>query len=207
MVFRSWMVVLAFGGTVARAQDANNAAEGTQRAGLPEPERPAMALASRLAPQTPAEPLSLKGSSRDGGADAGSLAAEGTSDKLADCPVFEGVLKGRILAVRTYPPPAKSRKNPRENPPYVGAAIRCGNRYVLEVMSKSKEPWVIKQATLVGPNGEVLQVQRLGFEKGRDWDVNGILADAPPEVGVTSLKLNLTGADGRVAQIDVRDLP
>lgn len=117
-----------------------------------------------------------------------------------------------LLAVRSYsPPPPQSTKGWKEkNAPYVGKAIHCGNRYVLQVKSLSAQPWVIKQATLEGPNGEVLKVQRLGFEKGKrgaPWDINAIVAEAPPGLEVSSLKLNLTDADGRVAQLEVRGLP
>jgi len=90
-----------------------------------------MLLASRLAPQASAGPLSQRAGSRDGGADAGSVAGDATPDKLADCSAFEGV-------------PPQSTKGWKEDAPYMAAAIHCGNRYILQVKSKSKEPWVTK---------------------------------------------------------------
>jgi len=74
---RGVMVVLAFAATVAQAQEAKNTAEETQRAGLPERERPAMLLASRLAPQPPADPLSHRSDYPDGKADTAPGTGEG----------------------------------------------------------------------------------------------------------------------------------
>ncbi len=90
---------------------------------------------------------------------------------------------------------------------YVSAVIHTGRCYILQVRSDPKEPWAITQARLEGQNGEVLKVHSLRFRRGSFNDFNLIVAEVPPGVEVTSLKLDLTGADGRVAQLEARELP
>ena len=204
-----WLMVLfAFAATVAQAQEAKKAAEGAQRAVLREGQQPPSLPASRLALQPSAVPLSKKAGAPDGGAGAGSVAGEGTSDELAPCPAVWALLDDGTVGVRVYsPPPPKQREDWTERPTYVSTAMRCGSRYIFQVKSRSTEPWAIEHARLEGPNGETLQVRSLSFKKGRDCDINIIVAEAPPGVAVASLKLDLTGPAGRVAKLEAGNLP
>ena len=161
------MVVLAFAGTVAQAQEAKKAAEGTHRAGLPKSEGRRWRWPRGWHLRHPRGPSRRRLALATAGPTLGPRRrrAHRTSSPTARC---SGPASRVVLAVRIYsPPPAQSRKRSKEKPPYVGAAMRCGNRYIFQVMSESKEPWAIKQATLEGPNGEALQVRRLSFKKGR----------------------------------------
>lgn len=95
-----------------------------------------------------------------------------------------------------------------ERPPFVASVAHCGQRYIFQVKSSTRDAWIIKGARLEGPNGEVLRVIALTFDALQDrWSVNVIVADAPLGVKVSKLKLHLTGQDGRVAQPEARDLP
>ena len=77
----------------------------------------------------------------------------------------------------------------------------------LPALEQAEARWAITQAKLEGPNGEALQVRSLSFKTAGELDVNIIVAEAPPGVEVSSLRLNLTRADGSMAQLQAGDLP
>jgi hypothetical protein len=95
--------------------------------------------------------------------------------------------------------------------PYVASVSHCGQVFVFQVQSRSQEAWVIRQARLEGPNGEVLQVEALLSKVlpvgQRHRTVNVIVARAPAGAKLSRLRLDLSGEDGRVAQTEAVDLP
>ena len=138
---------------------------------------------------------------------------KGTSDKRADCSGYNALLDGAPPVVRTYAPPssasAESKQNAWKQPPFVGAIERCDNLYLVQVVSESKAPWIVAQARVEGPDGEALEVHAFGFKelKGTRLVINVIVAEAPPGVRHPDLTLHLVGENGRVAQVEARDVP
>jgi hypothetical protein len=126
----------------------------------------------------------------------------------ADCSAIESFLDGTKLIVRAYQAPPTASANGWMRAPFVAAVARCGRLYILQVRSESRDPWVVRQARLATPGGVVLQVQALHSSERKDQRaVNVIVAKAPQGAKLPTLKLDLSGEDGRVAQAEVGDLP
>lgn len=67
---------------------------------------------------------------------------------------------------------------------------------------------MIDRARLEGPKGEVLPVVALHFNDLKDdIGINVIVAEASPGPKRSKLNLHLVGRDGRVAQLEVREIP
>lgn len=156
------------------------------------------------------EPLVLAASRTNPTTAEGSPAAKppGTLVEPGDCSVVEAFLDGTKLAVRTYQAPRAAPTDGWQRAPFVAAVARCGRLYVLQVRSKSRDPWVIRQARVAAPGGVVLQVQALQSSARNDEaTINVIVATAPQGAKLPTLKLDLAGEDGRVAQAEAGDLP
>jgi hypothetical protein len=130
----------------------------------------------------------------------------------ADCSIVETLLHSDVPAVRIYQPPRSAQTGPSNNAgertPYVATVVRCGRLYIFQVRSRSKAPFVIGTARLEGPNGDILRVTALRSRKGGwSWDINIIVAEAPPGMEVPKIKLNLMSEDGRAAQLEAGGLP
>lgn len=206
---RGLMVVLAFAAT-AQAQDVSKAAKGTNPAAQQNGAQAATPLASQSAPGSRTGPLSP--STGTGRVSAGSGAGEDTSDMTADCSIVETLLHNDIPAVRIYQPPRSAQtgmpKDAGEQAPYLAAVVRCGRVYIFQIRTQSKDLFVIGEARLEGPNGETLRVTALRSRKeGWSWDINVIVAEAPPGMEVPKIKLNLMSEDGRAAQLEAGGLP
>ncbi|HVE83696.1 MAG TPA: hypothetical protein VND93_12635, partial [Myxococcales bacterium] len=114
-------------------------------------------------------------------------------------------------AVRTYKdlPAAQWAQSTWSQAPAVVRAARCGNRYVLQVKSRSAEPWVLKEARLEGPNGMVLKVAGLRWRLADGWSINVVMVEAPEGQGADFplVRLHLVGQDGRAAVLGKVVLP
>jgi hypothetical protein len=209
------IVVSALAALAAQAQQAQIAvpATSTSTAGEPEnTERPVM-LASRTSPgsTSAAAQTAPPAESPDAGMKPRITAATGPAGH--DCSSVETYLGGGDLAVRTYSAPPNSEASGAKGwkrAPYVASVSHCGQVFVFQVQSRSQEAWVIRQARLEGPNGEVLQVEALlsrELPAGQHRSVNVIVARAPVGAKLSRLRLDLSGEDGRVAQTDAVDLP
>jgi hypothetical protein len=158
---------------------------------------------ARTSPDSPA-----KGSSTAPNARA--IPDQGTSTAPADCSE-EALLSDAPLAIRVYKasPPAHWGNFWKE-PPAVSKATHCGSKYIIQVRSRSADPWVLKAARLEGAGGELLKVERVRSRLGEDgWTRNIITVEVPQGVGADFplLKLHLVGEDGRVALLDGVVLP
>ena len=211
------IVVSALAALVAQAQQAQAAvpATSTSTAGDPEnTERPVM-LASRTSPGSTSEAAQTAPlpESPDARTKPQVTAVTGHAGHH-DCSSVETYLGGGELAVRTYSAPPSSEASGSKGwkrAPYVASVSHCGQVFVFQVMSRSQEAWVIRQARLEGPNGEVLQVEALLSKVlpvgRRHLTVNVIVARAPAGAKLSRLRLDLSGEDGRVAQTEAVDLP
>jgi len=205
------IVVSALVALAAQAQQTEGAeiAVGTATVPQESAERPVM-LASRTVP------AALSGNARKtapgGAGDAGTKPGEVAATEPAgpDCSIVETFLGGLTPAIRKYqsPLPDSREQMTEERPPYVAAVAHCGQLYIFQIKSSAKDAWVVQGARLESPKGELLQVNALRFSALQDdWSVNVIVAEARPRMKVSRLKLHLTGQDGRVAQLEARDLP
>jgi hypothetical protein len=89
--------------------------------------------------------------------------------------------------------------------PFVESAVRMGNRYVIQISSRAREPWKVEQATLVGPNGEILKVREVRWQqRPNGWNVNVVIADVPEGAGADYAlkKIELVSEDARLASLD-----
>jgi len=209
---RGLMMVLAFATTVAQAQEATKAGKGTNRAAPSEGELRATVLTPPPVSGPRTAPLSRSTVSRAGGVAAGSMSGKSAPDKRADCSGYNALLNGAPPVVRTYAPPSLApdpNQNAWRQPPYVGAIERCDNLYLVQVVSRSMAPWIVSQARVEGPNGEALHVHAFGFKEleGKRRGINVIVAEAPPGVRHPNLTLHLVGENGRVAQVEARNVP
>jgi hypothetical protein len=207
------VVMSALAALAAQAQQIQPAApaESTNTAGVRENAERSVVLASRTSTGStsgatqPAAP----GESPDTATKPRNTAATGTAGH--DCSSVETYLGGGELTVRTYPaPPASEASGAKgwKRAPYVASVSHCGQVFVFQVRSRSRDAWVIRQARLEGPNGELLQVDALFSREAPDRrSVNVIVARAPVGTRLSRLRLDLTGEDGRVAQAEVGDLP
>ena len=205
---RSMMVVLTLTGTVAHAQ------ENPEIARCPGATAPPGEGKVVLASRSPAPGRDAGSGAPDGGTDAGSAVktiVDRTSPLVADCSVSEALLSGQAPAVRYYaapPAPPNGQRNEWNQAPFVGSVVRCGQRFFLQVYSQSASSWVIDRARVEGPQGETPKVGKPQFRpQGQAWDINLIVAEAPPGVSLSMLTLHMLGEDGRVAQTTVKDLP
>lgn len=66
-----------------------------------------------------------------------------------------------------------------EEAPSVSRATRCGRKYLIQVMSRSKEPWLVKEARLEGPNGVLLKVKGIRSGVRRRHAITIIVARCP----------------------------
>jgi hypothetical protein len=207
------IVVSALAALAAQAQQtqATAPAGNSNTGGVPEnAERPVM-LASRTSPDsTSGAPQTVApGESPDAGTKPRNAVATGTV--RLDCSSVETYLGGGELTVRTYPAPDDSEASATsgwKRAPYVASVSHCGQVFVFQVRSRSREAWVIRQARLEGPGGVVLRVEALYPGEHADHrSVNVIVARAPVGAKLSRLKLDLSGEDGRVAQAEAVDLP
>src|SRR4051812_21987197 len=213
MVRNLAIVVSAVAAFTAQAQQSQAAApaESTNTAGVPEnAERPVM-LVSRTNPgsTSSAAPTVAPGESPDAGTKPRNAAA--TGPVRLDCSSVETYLGGGQLTVRTYPAPDDSEASATsgwKRAPYVASVSHCGQVFVFQVRSRSREAWVIRQARLEGPDGVVLPVEALfSREQPNQRSVSVIVARAPVGAKLSRLKLDLSGEDGHVAQAEAVDLP
>jgi len=205
MVRNLAIVVSTLVAFAAQAQQVQVAVPATSTSTASEPEnagRPIM-LASRTSQGSASGATQTVAPDQSPGA--------GTKPRSADCSSVETYLGGGQLTVRTYPAPPNSEASGAKGwkrAPYVASVSHCGQLFVFQVKSQSREAWVIRQARLEGPNGELLQVDALRSGELPDhWSVSVIVARAPAGAKLSNLRLDLSGEDGRVAQAEVRDLP
>jgi len=210
------LVVLALTATVAHAQE--NSEIGRNPGATVSPGEGEVVAARSLVPRPDAG-----AGTPDGGVDGVGAVKEPTMAPagLADCSVLESLLNDRAPAVRHYAappaPPSDDRRNEWDRAPYVGAVVRCGQRYFLQVHSQSTarmrdvlsaDSWIIDQARVEGPQGETLQVAKPEFrQQAFRWGINVIVAEAPPGTKLSMLKVHMVGKDGWVAQTTVEELP
>jgi len=140
------------------------------------------------------------------------MACQSTLTNAADCSIVETFRTGGAPTVRTYQVPPPEIRTPRDNAwdraPYVKAVARCGRLLIFQVVSHSKDAWVVDRATLEESRGETFQANVLPFNTLEDGhSVNVIAAKVPAAVNFSKLKLHLVGKDGRVAEPEARDLP
>jgi len=204
---RGLLVVLALTATVAHAQDNSEIARNPGATAPPGVDK---VVASR----SPVRRRDAGIGTPDGGVDGGVAVKESTLALagLADCSVLESLLNNRAPAVRHFaaPPaqPAKDRYRGWGQAPHVRSVVRCGQRYFLQVHSQSADSWIVDHARVEGPQGETLQVAKPEFrQQVVAWDINVIVAEAPPGMKLSMLKVHMVGKDGRVAQTTVEALP
>ena len=95
--------------------------------------------------------------------------------------------------------------------PRVRKAGRCLRKYFIQVLSSSKEPWTVQDATLVGADGEILKVIDIqAYGNTKIGNINIIVAEkqkgvAEPDYTVVAFRL--VGTDGRSAVIQNVKLP
>lgn len=158
---------------------------------------------ARISPDDPAKHSSI-------GQNARAIPDQGTSAAPADCSE-EALLSDAPLAVRVYKTPLPGHLGKLwKEPPAVSKATHCGSKYIIQVRSRSPDPWVLKAARLEGAGGELLKVERVRSRLGEDgWTRNIITVEVPQGVGADFplLKLHLVGEDGRVALLDGVVLP
>jgi hypothetical protein len=155
--------------------------------------------------------------------DAGSDAGGDSLQVAGDCGLEDAIFKNKALpvAVRIYgPAEIAAQRSPEysaeqrkawDDAPKVFKAGRCGQKYMIQVQSRSKEQWAIKEARLEGAGGEVLKVTgiRSRLDPG-DWNINLIVAvrtHAIAEADYQLLRVYLVGEDGRVAILQEVALP
>lgn len=207
------IVVSALAAFAAQAQQTQAAApaESTNTVGVPENAKPPVMLASRTSPGSTSGAAQTVAPAE--GPDVGTKPRNtpATGSVRPDCSSVETYLGGGQLTVRMYPAPSDSEASGSKGwkkAPYVASVTHCGQVFVFQVRSQSREAWVIRQARLEGPNGEVLQVEALYPGELPDHrSVNVIVARVPVGVKLARLKLDLSGEDGRVAQAETGDLP
>jgi hypothetical protein len=207
---RGLMVGLALAAAAAHAQERKGAEHAD--AAPAASEKPPIVLASRSTPEPRSPQLGRSPSLRDGGVDAGTLTRESALAMAVDCSIVETFRGGGAPEVRTYQAPPREPRARQENAwdraPYVAAVARCGRLYFFQILSQSRDAWVIDRARVEGPKGEALLANALPFNKLKEgFGVNVIAVEAPAGVKFSKLKFHLTGQDGRVAQPEARELP
>jgi hypothetical protein len=211
------VLVSALAAVAAQAQDpVSSKAEAEAGAAATVPRKTddhAVMLASRSAPVPSSVQLSANARSPSPGArsDAGTTTSA-TPTSASDCSIVESLLGGSAPDVRTYRPPSSglaSNSTSWGKAPYVAAIAHCGDLYILQVRSHSRDAWVVQRARrLEGPDGAVLQVEALRSRTLRaSWTVNVIVAKAAPGAKLSKLRLHLSGEDGRVVQVEAEDVP
>jgi len=199
------VVVSALAAFAAQAQEGERTKVDRAKSGPASErvERPVL-VASRTNPSVTTDTRVT--ASTSGGSPAAKPA--GTPVAPTDCSVVETYLNGTDLAFRTYEEPRTAPTHGWQRAPFVAAVARCGRLYILQVRSKSRDPWVIRQARVAAPGGVVLQVQALRSSEMKDQRaINVIVAKAPPGARLQTLTLDLSGEDGRVAQTEAGELP
>jgi len=200
----------------AKAQEAQRSSGDGQSRAAPGAEAKADRLRMILASTTPMETQSTpllpsNGPAPQPHSDERGVTRPAATPATTDCSVVEALLGDAALAIRKYgAPPAEHDNSPWKTAPWVWRASRCGNRYFIQVKSRSSEPWVLQQARLEGPNGVVLKVDGVRSRSRRDgWDVNIIVAEVPEDAKAEFplLRVHLAGEDGRVAVLDKVVLP
>ena len=95
--------------------------------------------------------------------------------------------------------------------PTVRKAGRCLRKYFIQVLSSSKEPWTVQDATLVGADGEILKVIDIQAHWNTEiGSINIIVAETQKgvaEPNYTVAAFRLIGLDGRSAVIQNVKLP
>jgi len=205
MMRSSLIVVSALAAFAAQAQEGKRTeVDAAQPASASEKvERPVL-VASRTNP--PATVDTRAAAPASGGEPKAQSA--GTPAERADCSAVESFLDGTELAVRTYEEPHAAPARGWMRAPFVAAVARCGRLYILQVRSKSREPWVVRQARVAVPSGVVLHVEALRSGALPDERAfNVVVVRAPPGAKLSTLRLDLSGEDGRVAQAEAGNLP
>jgi hypothetical protein len=169
------------------------AAEGEQSQAL-------MASIEPAGSQRPALPPSTPAARSDAGAEAG------PQQKPTDCGIQQAML------VDEDPPVAVSLYNSQtqSDRPRVSRAGRCFRKCILQLKTESKEPWVIKNARVEGPGGEVLKVTDIRSRPDADKTISVIEAERTNGPALSSkmlLTLHLVAEDGRVALLQDVELP
>ena len=183
---RCLMVLVTLAATAAEAQEAMKAAEEAQSA-----------TAARSIPE------SRLGTSPSG---------EGPWDTSTDCSIVQTARTGGAPVVRTYAAPSPEQTGTRakgsKQTSYVSAVVRCGQLYIFQVWSESKDVWAAQGARLEASSGELLHVNDFFFDKIQyGTGITTIVAAAPPGKRFTKLTLTLTSEDGRAVVLEARDLP
>lgn len=126
--------------------------------------------------------------------------------------VVAAMLNGEQVFSRQYERPREAQdwtKPMVKGSPFVGAAVRMGRRYFLQVRSVSSGPWKVDQAKLKGPDGELLKVESIHWAMlqepdGLNRNINVIVAEVPedasPEYALRSIEL--IGQDASLASLD-----
>lgn len=187
----------------AQAQDASTP-EGEEK---PAPNAPApaaegeesQAVVASIEPAGSQRPL-LPQPAPAARSDAG-IEAELPREQPTDCGMQDSMLGDQdpSVAVRSRQPEITDR-------PEVWRVGRCFRKAILQVKSKSKEPWVIKSARVEGPGGEVLKVTGIRPRLvAPDMTISVIVAERTDGAALTSkmkLTLHLVAEDGRVALLE-----
>ena len=171
-----------------------------QDASTPEPQEKPAAAAPAASPAEPAAEVDA-----------------GAPEEPDDCGLHQWARetddeKEPPFGLRSYEPapPSLDRRQKKAwiVPPGITRAGRCLSRYYLLVRSESKEPWVIKEAKLVGADGKVLKVIEID-PKQVPPNVSLNVITAVRTEGATGANyvlrtIELKGKDGR--DIVLRDL-
>ena len=192
---RCLMVLVSLAATAAEAQEATKGTQETKSAVPLKGTPPASSVTARSTPE------SRLGTSPSG---------EGTLNTSTDCSLVQTFRRGRAPIVRTYAPPSPEQTGTGTKKPtsYVSAVARCGQLYIFQIWSKSKDAWEAKRARLEAPSGELFHVNELFFDWGQyGRGITTIVAAAPPGKSFTKLTLTLTSEDGRAVLVEARDLP
>jgi hypothetical protein len=124
-----------------------------------------------------------------------------------DCGIQQSMLADEDppVAVRSYEPETQ------DGGPAVRRVGRCLARCIIQVWSQSKEPWVVKNARVEGPGGEVLKVTDIRSQPtAANKIISVINAERTNGAALRSkmtLTLHITGEDGRVALLQDVELP
>jgi hypothetical protein len=122
------------------------------------------------------------------------------------------------VAIRFYPegtavalPQEAGLRQTWKTPPEVWKVGRCLDKYFIQLRSSSKKPWELKDAMLVGAEGEILRVTDVRSRLGaNNKSIN--IVEAERTKGVTEpnyrlATLVLVGKDSRIAILQNLELP
>jgi len=222
IVLRNLVVLMsALVAMSSQAQDAStpvDEAKPTSVAPPAEGEQSAVVLASTAQPVESDRPLSSPSAPAAkpvAGVDASARA------EPDDCGMEQSLFDQKDVPVglRIYPPPAttalteldQQQQDAWDVPPSVATVGRCLRKYVIQVSSKSEVPWEVKEAKLVGSDGNLLQVTGIRPRKiSPNVSLNIITAVRTEGAAGPNYMLRailLIGEDGRAIVLENVEMP